>query len=101
MIVVYVGAGCVPRLQNNTVNSPYKPGRFLQYMKLSSTFFQSQKSGAKRLLAILSRSSKNGSFCVLKSKVADQDLKRNTQQIWQSLCVLALLTKQNETTIFF
>jgi hypothetical protein len=69
-------------------------------MKLSSTFFQSQKSGAKRLLAILSRSSKNGSFCVLKSKVADQDLKRNTQQIWQSLCVLALLTKQNETTIF-
>ncbi|MDH4473433.1 MAG: hypothetical protein QE487_12570 [Fluviicola sp.] len=32
--------------------------------------------------------------------MADQDLKRNTQQIWQSLCVLALLTKHNETAIF-
>jgi hypothetical protein len=32
--------------------------------------------------------------------VADQDLKRNTQQIWQSLCVLALLTKHNKTAIF-
>ncbi len=51
------------------------------------------------LCAILSRLSINGSFCVLWSKVADQDLKRNTQQIWQSLYVLALLTKHNETAI--
>ncbi len=43
---------------------------------------------------------KNGSFCVLRSKVSDRDLKRNTQQIWQSLCVLALLTKHNEIAIF-
>ncbi|ASS49570.1 MAG: hypothetical protein A3D31_02355 [Candidatus Fluviicola riflensis] len=43
---------------------------------------------------------KKNCFCVLKSKVADQDLKRNAQQIWQSLYVLALLTKHNETVLF-
>ena len=43
---------------------------------------------------------KNGFICVLRSKVADQDLKRNVQQFWQTLYVLALLTKHNETAIF-
>jgi hypothetical protein len=42
----------------------------------------------------------NGFFCALRSKVADQDLKRNAQQFWQTPYVLALLTKHNETAIF-
>jgi hypothetical protein len=43
---------------------------------------------------------KKGFFGVLRSKVSDQDLKRNVQQFWQTLYVLALLTKHNETALF-